>query len=93
MNFKIGDFVRQRELSSTKIFKIDEFDGEGYHLENEIHWVQPIQINLWEPKEGEFVWFYKGIYKNEPKLVRYNYNVHGNYIEPFMNRLPSFIEI
>lgn len=56
--FKVGDFVRWPHMSLIRVFKIDNFDGEKYHLENMMHWISPIELTLWEPHPGEWCWFW-----------------------------------
>ena len=98
--FKVGDWVRWEEMSKTKVFKIDYYDGERYHLKNEIHWVHPNKLTIWEPKPEEWCWFFDN--PEYPNLRKFTEFDNGYFLasdgiyylncEPFTGKLPSFVK-
>ena len=55
------------------------------------------QFTLWQPKEGEWCWFWngEGINSIDPFIARFNKCSRLNafdYCEPFIGELPSFLK-
>ena len=99
MNFKIGDFVRiydsyALETYISEVFEEEIISGRKILVEKNGYLLSAkfMTITLWEPEEGEYVWYYRGAYINEPKLVHYNHDVHGKHVEPFIGQLPKHLK-
>ena len=103
--FKVGDFVRC-PIKSNNVYRIKEFDGEKFRFGGDYYWMREIDIELWQPKEGEWCWF-KTTTNTFPFIARYGeFNTekyfvdnstfiekhHIKIIEPFTGELPSFIK-
>ena len=103
---KVGDWVRWNDMSRTKVFEIDDYDGEKYHFKNEIHWVSSRNIELWDPKPGEYFWYKNDLVKFQKSQTNAGtllesargcsyYPAEENfedYCEPFIGQLPTTIK-
>ena len=99
MNFKAGDWVRDtREGMRKPIAQLKENCIALTHPEEHAkHFV------LWQPKEGEWCWFYKEAYIKHTDLRQFRSKGDEGYItmdfsyyttcEPFIGQLPSFINL
>lgn len=59
--FKVGDWVRH--IESNNIYKINGFSIHGQtkgfiQIHDEYHLVPQSECELWQPKEGEWCWFW-----------------------------------
>lgn len=94
-NFKVGDWVRE-DFGDMNIVKIKEkyvsVDGNVYinNLNSEL-------FSPWQPKEGEWCWFYNSsierwfISKWENSSSQLSDLWHKT-CEPFVGELPSFLK-
>lgn len=98
--FKVGDYVRVPEYNKCFKFKgtFEDEDGtiyiaDGYdEIFGQQGWLET-ECELWQPKEGEWCWFYrKG--EDVPYLRRFTIGNIEDYpkCEPFIGELPSGVQ-
>jgi len=95
--FKTGDWVRVKEAPAD-IYKIADIDSNEIYGTNCIGYNTSEQIELWEPKKGEWCWIGKAFAKFIEKDTDSNYvgicyqysdKVYDKHIEPFIGELPT----
>jgi len=107
--FKVGDWVQTDE----GIFRVRELkyskEGTEVHIydHNEFYfWFYDEECKLWQPKEGEWCWFYDSEYPLSYILCKFETFDNGfwcrpnfsdtmerfNGCEPFIGELPSFLK-
>ena len=99
-SFKPGDWVRYKGIT-----QISHITHTGYHLSNGyITKGDNGEMKLWQPKLGEWCWFWNRDKPNKTKLkqlysINYEHDVHWTYktidcktyqhCEPFIGQLPT----
>ena len=106
--FKVGDWVRH--IESNNIYKINGFSMHGQtkgfiQIPDEYNLVPQSECELWQPKEGEWCWFWDNF--NNPFIGKFvardgdnyqykhtkNDKVYSAYkCEPFVGELPTFLK-
>jgi len=110
MSFKVGDWVRIWD-KPTRILRVVE--ANALHTEAEYYdtpsgfrdgCLNPKGLELWQPKEGEWCWFWNKDSEMPPVLRRFKQTQKDgahitkddcyfyDYCEPFIGTLPSFIK-
>ena len=105
MQFKVGDWVIPKVADDFKPRKITKIVDNDF-IESEDLMGYMIDFELWQPKEGEWCWFWN--YTDTPNFMMFNgitednlYNgitciggcdIEFDYCEPFIGELPSFIK-
>ena len=117
MSFKVGDWVQHKYLNT--IFQVKDIFKDGYldcitslKLEPRIKWDSCLfqgkynsdDCVLWQPKEGEWCWFWNKDSEMPPVLRRFKQTQKDgahitkddcyfyDYCEPFIGELPSFLK-
>lgn len=111
--FKVGDWVENITCTSTRIIKQVVNAPEGYdtvtvgNIDVGINVVLINDLELWQPKPGEWCWFWE--IGSTPTLGQYSKYINGEYeaitiypkyklqglfsfCEPFIGKLPTYIK-
>jgi len=101
--FKVGDLVVSKHTGEVCL--CEKIDGDEFYS-NENKWHITTSYSSWQPKEGEWCWFYNTgegkpfcgkfvtiIQKNNYTTYRAHNAWHEcEYCEPFIGELPSFLK-
>lgn len=98
--FKVGDWVKSN-FNGVISKVVENYNEEPYTVDISV--LNNVMFELWEPKEGEWCWFWnKGATKPtigqfENKHTKSTYNMKNSmyfydYCEPFIGTLPSFLK-
>jgi hypothetical protein len=99
--FKVGDYVRYIHANSPKSLRISNINCRRYYFENAKIILRIDEIEKWEPKEGEWCWFWDEHYttailaKFLEKTNEGYFEHHSNsfeYCEPFIGTLPTHLK-
>lgn len=93
-NFKVGDWVTN--LKDQKIEQIDYMWRLNQTKRKATEEFLKLCCKPWQPKEGEWCWFWDGDINASPLIGKYGYlswtEQFYSIIEPFIGDLPSFLK-
>jgi len=101
--FKVGDWVVSKHTGEVCL--CEKIDGDDFYS-NENKWHITTSYSSWQPKEGEWCWFYDSEYPLSYILCKFETFDNGfwcrpnfsdtmerfNGCEPFIDELPSFLK-
>jgi hypothetical protein len=102
--FNVGDWVKSIKYRHLRPIKIQTiYESNTRHgtlgLKSNGTVLYSDEVELWEPKEGEWCWFYDRICKvtnyDERPYIEYQDDSHyvdDDELEPFIGELPSFLK-
>ena len=94
--FKVGDWVDY----AGEFYRVhEEYNGKGNISKEVVNSLvrHDKNVQLWQPKEGEWVWYKKKkrnkLTNNVCELIRFYWdNVNIGDCEPFIGELPTFLK-
>ena len=107
--FKLGDWIKSTKYPNLNPIQIESIYESNTRpgtlgLKSKGTVLYSDEVKLWQPKVGEWCWFWNN---NQPKLkklysINYEHNVHWTYktidcktyqhCEPFIGQLPSILK-
>lgn len=98
MKFKVGDWVREKR--GDRILQVESIEGTVLILKDSSLYVKADKWELWEPKVGEWCWFFDNPeYPDLRKFIEFNNgyffasgSINYSNCKPFIGKLPSFIK-